>query len=169
MTALRIRVAEKADIAPLDALLARSYPRLLAADYPPSVLVTAIPRIAQAQPALVTCGTYFVAFQGPTLVGGGGWTQQVPGGAGPARARVGHIRHFATDVKATRSGVGRALMDRVLATARRSGIQQMECMSTRTAVPFYQNAGFALGEEVDIPLSPGITFPALRMSRRLDA
>ncbi len=45
---LIIRPGRAGDIAPLDALLARSYPRLLAKDYPPSVLVTAIPRIVKA-------------------------------------------------------------------------------------------------------------------------
>ena len=64
MSDLTIRPGRTEDIAPLDALLARSYPRLLAADYPPSVLVTAIPRISRAQPRLVTSGTYFVALRG---------------------------------------------------------------------------------------------------------
>ena len=50
-----------ADLAAVDALLARSYPRLLAADYPPSVLVTALPLISRARPELLAVGTYWVA------------------------------------------------------------------------------------------------------------
>lgn len=165
MAELSIRPGTAADIAPLDALLARSYPRLLAPDYPPSVLVTAIPRIAHAQPALVTCGTYFVALRGQTLVGGGGWTRAVPGGAGRARREVGHIRHFTTDVNAVRRGVGRALITRVLQTAAAAGIRRLECMSTRTAVPFYESAGFDVEGHAEVTLDAGITFPAVRMSR----
>ena len=49
---IRVRPAERSDMAAVDALLARSYPRLLKPDYPPSVLVTALPLISRAQPAL---------------------------------------------------------------------------------------------------------------------
>ena len=46
--ALTLRLSIRADLAAVDALLAHSYPRLLAADYPPSVLVTALPIISRA-------------------------------------------------------------------------------------------------------------------------
>lgn len=167
MSDLTIRPGRAEDIAPLDALLARSYPRLLAADYPPSVLVTAIPRISKAQPRLVTSGTYFVALRGDVLIGGGGWTRALPGDGGAGEPGTGHIRHFATDVNALRSGVGRALMDRVLEDALGQDVRRMECFSTRTAVAFYRACGFDVLQEVDIDLAPGITFPALHMLRDL--
>ena len=53
---LTLRHATPSDLAAVDALLARSYPRLLAADYPPSVLVTAVPIIARARPELLASG-----------------------------------------------------------------------------------------------------------------
>ncbi len=165
MTDLIIRPGRAEDIAPLDALLARSYPRLLAADYPPSVLVTAIPRIARAQPWLVTSRTYFVALRSDVLMGGGGWTRALPGDGGAGESGTGHIRHFATDVAAVRTGVGRALMDRVLEDARANDVRTMECFSTRTAVPFYRASGFEVLQQVDIDLAPGISFPALHMQR----
>ncbi len=167
MTQLTIRPGTAADIAPLDALLSRSYPRLLAADYPPSILVTAIPRISRAQPRLVTSGTYFVALRGDEVIGGGGWTRALPGDGGVGESGVGHIRHFATDVDAVRSGVGRALMGRVLQSAGDAGIARLECFSTRTAVPFYRACGFETLQDVDIDLAPGITFPAVHMQRAL--
>ena len=55
-----IRPSTLSDLAAVDALLARTYPKLLKADYPPSVLVTALPLISRAQPKLLTCGTYYV-------------------------------------------------------------------------------------------------------------
>jgi len=164
---LIIRPGRAGDIAPLDALLARSYPRLLAKDYPPSVLVTAIPRIVKAQPNLVTCGTYFVALRNGVLLGGGGWTGGAPGTGVRGPSRLGHIRHFATDVDAVRQGVGRALMERVFETAVAAGVQTLACLSTRTAVPFYRGAGFRGDEEVEVQLDAGITFPAIRMSKAL--
>lgn len=46
---LILRPATLDDLAAVDRLLADSYPRLLAADYAPSVLVTALPIISRAQ------------------------------------------------------------------------------------------------------------------------
>jgi GNAT superfamily N-acetyltransferase len=80
---------------------------------------------------------------------------------------VGHIRHFATDVGAVRTGVGRALLARVLQTATAAGIRRLECLSTRTAVAFYQDAGFVIEGPAEVALDAGITFPAISMSRRL--
>jgi len=167
MAPLIIRPGTMEEIAPLDALMARSYPRLLADDYPPSVLVTAIPRISRAQPRLVTCGTYFVALRDDVLLGGGGWTRALPGGAGRGHQQDGHIRHFATAVEAVRQGVGSALMARVLETARVAGVRRMHCYSTRTAVPFYESAGFEEVGDMEVTLDAGITFPAVRMVRGL--
>lgn len=167
MADIVIRPSRAEDIAPLDALLARSYPRLLAADYPPSILVTAIPRIVKAQPALVTCGTYFVAERDGVLLGAGGWTRGAPGTGLRGAPRLGHVRHFATDVDAVRHGVGTALIGRVFETAAAAGVQALACLSTRTAAPFYRHAGFRGDEEVDITLDAGITFPAIRMAKAL--
>ena len=50
---MRIRTARPDDLAALDALLAASYPRQLREDDPPSVMVTALPLIAPAQPGLL--------------------------------------------------------------------------------------------------------------------
>ena len=162
-----IRPATRADIAAVDALLARSYPRLLKADYPASVLVTAIPAIARAQPGLVTCGTYFVAEEEGAILGAGGWTAAIPGrgGAEPGRANV---RHVVTDDRQVRRGVGRALLTRVFDTARAAGMTWMHCTATRTAVPFYAALGFETLGPVTIRVGPaGIAFPAVEMRRDL--
>ena len=164
---VRIRTATAADIAAVDALLARSYPRLLARDYAPSVLVTAIPAMARAQPALVTSGTYFVAEDAGAVIGAGGWTAAFPGGghAEPGRANV---RHVVTDDRRMRQGVGRALMGHVCDTARAAGMTWMHCMATLTAVPFYTALGFTTLGPITVPLGPArIAFPAVAMRRDL--
>ena len=164
--ALTLRTAEPGDLAALDLLFQRSYTRLLKADYPPSVLVTAVPIIARAQPALLASGSFFVVEDGTGIVGAGGWTMQAPG-ARPGARGVGHVRHVATDPGALRRGVGRMLMEHVLLHAKASGIAQMRCQSTRTAVPFYSAMGFQTLGEIVVPLRGGIDFPAVAMERML--
>jgi GNAT superfamily N-acetyltransferase len=164
---LILRRARPADLSAVDVLLSRSYPRLLAADYPPSVLVLAVPRIARAQPALLASGTYFLAEDGAgRVVGAGGWTPAAPGragGLGRMEQRIGHVRHVATDPDMVRQGVGRQLMTRVMQDARAVGVEVLECASTRTAVPFYAALGFRTLGDLVVSLGPGVEFAAVRM------
>ncbi|MCY4334682.1 MAG: GNAT family N-acetyltransferase [Litoreibacter sp.] len=155
-----IRPTSKRDIAAVDELLARSYPALLKADYPPSVLVTALPLISRAQPRLVTCGTYFGVFDGEQLVGAGGWTYD-----SKRRGPVASIRHVVTDHERVRQGIGRALMDHILKTAQAGGVREMRCQATFTAVPYYRAMGFVGDQQIEVPLQPGIGFPAVLMRR----
>ncbi len=156
-----VRASVKADLPAVDALLARSYPRLLKADYPPSVLVTALPIISRARPELIGCGTYYVVEEEGQILGAGGWTLD------RMRADKGHIRHVVSDDRALRRGVGRAILNLAIETARQSGVVELECASTLTAVPFYAAMGFEREADMDIPLAPGIHFPAVRMQKFL--
>ena len=76
---LTLRAAKLADIGQVDDLLARSYPRLLRPDYPPSMLVLALPLITKAQPGLLRSGRYFVVEDGDRVVAAGGWTETEDG------------------------------------------------------------------------------------------
>ncbi len=163
---IAIRPSLPADLAAIDALLARSYPVLLKPDYPPSVLVTALPLIARANPALVGSGRYYVADEAGAILAAGGWSTGDPFG-GAARPGLAHIRHVVTDHRRLREGIGRALMQRVLSEAAADGATGAECLSTRTAVPFYQALGFAPLGPLDVQLRPGIVFPSILMRRPL--
>jgi GNAT superfamily N-acetyltransferase len=166
---LTVRVAGAADLSAIDALLARAYPRLLKADYPPSTLVLAVPLISRANPRLIASGNYYVVEEEGTVVGAGGWTRSAPAGRPrrvPPRA-TGHVRHVVTDDTRTRRGIGRALMTRILDEARADGVRVLECLSTRTAVPFYAACGFTELGPVDVALAPGIEFAAVHMARRI--
>ena len=168
---LTIRVARPSDLSAVDLLLARSYPRLLRADYPPSVMVLALPIIARARPDLLASGRYYLAFGADgVLLGAGGWSSSAPTQsdlpeAGLRTGGVGHVRHVATDPAAVRQGVGRAVMTAVFDAAIRASVPRMECLSTRTAVPFYASLGFQAIGAVDVPLRAGIVFPAVQMTR----
>jgi GNAT superfamily N-acetyltransferase len=160
---ISLRRASPADLAAVDRLLSRSYPRLLAHDYPPSTLVLAVPRFARAQPELLASGRYFVAEDtAGRVLAAGGWSRRGPSG-GPVSETTGHVRHVATDPAVVRQGVGRALMGRVMQDARGAGMQWLDCLSTRTAVPFYRALGFRDVHPVDLQLGAGIVFPAMRM------
>ena len=154
---ITVRPSTKADLAAVDSLLARSYPKLLKADYAPSVLVTALPIISRARPELIACGTYYVGEDNDQVLGAGGWTRD------RVRADKGHIRHVVTDDRALRRGIGRAILGHTIETARRAGVIELECASTLTAVPFYASVGFEAEENIVIELAPGIRFPAVRM------
>ncbi|MCP3970349.1 MAG: GNAT family N-acetyltransferase [Rhodobacteraceae bacterium] len=164
--ALTIRTATEDDTAEIDALLGRSYPKLLQPDYPPSVLVTALPLISRAQPQLIRSGSYFVAVRGGVILGAGGWSMESEfrrRGTG----RVASVRHVVTDADCTRQGVATRLFHHIFETTRQAGVISLDCMSTRTAVPFYRAMGFDVIGEHDLELRPGISFPAIRMQRML--
>lgn len=160
---LSLRRASPEDLSAVDRLLSRSYPRLLAADYPPSIMVLAVPRLVRARPELLASGRYFLAEDGDgRLLAAGGWSRGRPAGGGSV-GDMGHVRHVATDPSAVRQGVGRALMGRVMQDARAAGIIWLDCLSTRTAVVFYSALGFRVLHPVEVPLAAGIAFPAVRM------
>lgn len=160
---ITLRRAAPSDLAGVDRLLMRSYPRLLAADYPPSTLVLAVPRFARAQPELLASGRYFVAedAQGRILAAGG-WSRQSPS-RGAVAETTGHVRHVATDPDAVRQGLGRMVMERVMQEAREAEVRWLDCLSTRTAVPFYRSLKFRAMNAQELVLGPGITFPVMRM------
>jgi GNAT superfamily N-acetyltransferase len=164
---ITIRPTSQRDLVAVDALLAASYPVLLKPDYPPSVLVTALPLISRARPDLLRSGTYYMAEDGEgRALAAGGWTHGAPQG-GVGLPEVGHVRHVVTHPAMTRRGLAAAIMTRCLAEALAGGVQRMVCQSTRTAVPFYTKMGFRTRGEIEIVLRPGITFPAVEMVREL--
>jgi len=161
MANFTLRPATPADTAAVDALLQRTYPRLLKADYPPSVLVAAIPAMTRARPQLMSCGTYYLAVEDGQVLGAGGWTPD------RKRAGWGDIRHVVTDDRQLRRGIGRAIMEHSFETARAAGITQMECWATLTAEPFYASVGFERIGPMTVQLQGAIDFPAIRMQRAL--
>ncbi len=163
---MTVRTARKADLMHIDALFARSYPALLKDAYPPSLLVTVIPLIAKAQPALVATGTFYVVEEGNRIRGAGGWTSAPPPGRRAARG-LAHVRHVVTDHREVRRGIGQALMAHIFDTARQAGQVRMECLSTLMAVPFYAACGFEEIGPLTIAFRPGIDFPTVLMARDL--
>jgi GNAT superfamily N-acetyltransferase len=159
---ITLRSSTGRDYEAIDAMLSRSYPKLLKNDYAPSVMVTAVPLISRANPALVRSGTYYVAETSDgQIIGAGGWTLS-PQGRGAAE-----VRHLVVDWRHQRQGIGRRLMMGIFAEAQLQGIRRIEARATRTAVAFYEAMGFDSLGQVLVPLRPGIDFPAVAMRRFL--
>lgn len=161
-----LRRATEADIGALDRLFQRSYMRLLAADYPPSTLVTIVPVIGRAQPALLRSGLFHVVESASRIVGAGGWSPGAPGGR-RGQHGVGHVRHFATDPVFARRGVGRLLLGHIRLEAKAAGMTALHCQSTLSAVPFYEAMGFVRQGPVTVRLAGGMDFKAEFMIAQL--
>jgi GNAT superfamily N-acetyltransferase len=159
---ITLRSSTGRDFEAIDAMLARSYPKLLKDDYAPSVMVTAVPLISRANPSLVRSGTYYVAETADgEIIGAGGWALS-EGARG-----VAEVRHLVVDWRQQRRGIGRRLMMGIFAEAQSQGVSRLEAQATRTAVAFYGAMGFENLGQVVVPLRPGIAFPAVRMRRFL--
>lgn len=157
-----LRTSTASDVSAIDRLLSQSYARLLKADYPPSVQVTAIPIISRANPSLISSGTYYVAVTPEDeIIGAGGWTRSIK------KAEMADVRHIVTDYRHVRRGIARRIMMGVISEARRAGVTRLDCLATRTAQPFYDAMGFDTLGQITVGLRPGIDFPTIRMQRTL--
>jgi GNAT superfamily N-acetyltransferase len=160
---ITLRASNGHDLDAVDAMLSRTYPKILKNDYAPSVMVTAVPIISRANPALLRSGTYYVAEDSRgAILGAGGWT--LKGKTGEAAAEV---RHLVVDWRVQRRGLGRRLMMGVFAEAKRFGIGRLDAQATLSAAAFYEAMGFEALARVNVPLRPGIEFPAVMMRRFL--
>jgi GNAT superfamily N-acetyltransferase len=121
--------------------------------------------MARAQPGLLASGRYFLVEENGQVLGAGGWSAEEPRGRS-AIPGVAHVRHVATDARATRRGVGRLLMERVFDEASAAGMRQLLCLSTLTAVPFYEALGFRASSPLTLRIN-GVPFPVVEMMRPL--
>ena len=158
---MHIRPATLDDDTAASRVLAAAYSTLLKPDYDAETLARIVPLISKAKPELLASGTWFVAEIGGKVVACGGWTPDKPG-SGTVVPGLGHIRHVAADPAFTRRGIAGALLRHAIAGARAAGATRLECLSTRTAVPFYAANGFVVRREIDLQIA-SIPFPSVDM------
>lgn len=165
-TFYEIRPARPNDADAISAMMHASYGELLKPDYNPRILTKALPRISTARPELLASGTYYVAERLGTgeILGSGGWTDISPT-RGLGAAGEGHMRHLAVHPDVLQQGIGRALAEVSLASARALGVTCLRCMSTLTAEPFYQAMGFGRLQNIELTLEPGLFFPTVEMRK----
>lgn len=135
--------------------------------YDEEVLAPALELMTQANPSLLSSGTYYVAeLTSGLLVGCGGWTPERPG-TKSVEPGLGHLRHFAVHPDWTRRGIGRALIEACDRSARAAGVMTFECYSSLNAERFYRALGFVRIREMNMELKPPVVLPGVLMRRNL--
>jgi GNAT superfamily N-acetyltransferase len=174
----RIRRASADDIPELERLVERSVLGLQARDYDGRVLNSALHSgLLMPDPRLISDGTYYVAEMGGRIVGAGGWSRRrnIINGAPEAddlldpATEAAKIRAFYVHPERARTGIGSRLLRACEEAARRAGFRRLELISTLTGVPLYAARGWQAHEPLRIPLPDGQTYPAIRMTKTVEA
>lgn len=176
-----LRPALFGDVAELEALIAVSARTLLAPWYSPEQIDAAVGSVFAVDTQLIDDGTYFVATQGPIIVGCGGWsrrktlfgadrghTSDVESALDPARDPA-RIRAFFVHPECARRGIGAALMRHCERAADDAGFKTMELVATLAGQLLYAAFGFTSVEHFEIPLRSMLTMPVVRMSKHIAA
>jgi GNAT superfamily N-acetyltransferase len=149
---------------PLDGLLQRAYSTLLASAYARECLAAALPYLTDANPLLLSCGTYYVVEgeDSKSLLGCGGWTRERPD-TNDITSGVAHLRHFATEPAAARIGIGRAIYHECAVAAERAGARVFEACSSLNAELFYRSLGLVSVRRAELTLARGVALPVVIM------
>lgn len=172
------RIATLDDLADIEALMAVSMARLLPEVLDP-VQVERSSSSMGLDTLLVKDGTYFLVFEGETLVGCGGWSRRrtLFGGnhkvgrddslADP-QTEPAKIRAMYTHPDHVRKGVGSYLIALGEAAARAEGFSAMELGSTASGLMLYERCGFVVIEDVSERYEDGVKVPTIRMRKDLE-
>jgi GNAT superfamily N-acetyltransferase len=169
------RVATIADIAELQALIARSVRELGAAYYTTAQIEAALIAVFGVDTQLIADRTYYVIDgpAGPIAAGGWSYRRTLYGGdqmksevdpkldpsTEPAR-----IRAFFVHPEWARRGLARTLYRECASEALTLGFRAFELMATLPGEPLYTALGFSAVERVAIPVGGGIELPLVRMT-----
>ena len=177
--AFALRPARLEDVAELESLIAVSARTLLAPWYSPAQIDAAVGSVFAVDTQLIDDGTYFVAAQGPIIVGCGGWsrrktlfgadrghTSEAESALDPALDPA-RIRAFFVRPECARRGIGAALMRHCEQAAADAGFKTMELVATLAGQPLYAASGFAAVEHFEIPLGRTLTMPVVRMRKNI--
>jgi GNAT superfamily N-acetyltransferase len=179
--AFALRVAERHDIAALEALIPLSTQELQAPYYSPAQISSALGTVFAVDRQLVADGTYFVVEDAGAIVGCGGWSKRktlfggdqgrhasedalLDPGREPAR-----IRAFFVHPRWARRGIGRLILRECERAAAVAGFSSLELVATLAGVPLYAAGGFGAVEHFEIALASGERMPVVRMSKAVGA
>ena len=169
-----LRLAQHADIAALQELIALSG-RALSAGFYSSSQADAITRhVFGVDSQLIDDQTYFVFEDEGRIVACGGWSKRrtLFGGdkakSGPdplldPATESARIRAFFVDPSMARRGLGRKLMDTCIAASQSAGFSSLELVATLPGEPLYLACGFSILERFDLDLPGNIRVPVSRM------
>jgi GNAT superfamily N-acetyltransferase len=172
--AFSIRFARKEDIPTLEVLIPLSVRALQASFYSPAQMEAALGTVFGVDRQLINDGTYFIVEHAGHVVGCGGWSRRraVFGGdharsAEDAALDPAHeparIRAFFVHPDWARRGIGRTLLTACESAICSAGFRDAVLVATLAGEPLYASFGYSVVERYEIPLSEGLTLPAVRM------
>lgn len=155
------------DVEGIGELLSAGYATALAQDYHPNVLKAALPVIGAPKPSLICSGSYFVADSGQgNFLGCGGWSWNGPVG-GVAPRDTAHLRHIVVAPGSAGRGLGRLLVDHIIASAQGEGVRRLLCIASISSAGFYERLGFQRRGDVALTLGAGLSFPAVHFEIKI--
>jgi len=173
----RLRPATLDDVPALHELIARSIHGLGTADYTREQIDAALQGAFGVDTALIRDGTYFVAEGSDgAIVACGGWSRRRTLFGSDSRnerdeswldpgADAAKIRAFFVDPGHARHGLGRAMLERSEADARRAGFRSFEMMATLPGQRLYERCGYLADPAIDYPLPGGLTIRFVPMRK----
>jgi N-acetylglutamate synthase-like GNAT family acetyltransferase len=174
---LTIRCATEADIAAMQALIARSAIQLSATFYTPEQAQSLLTHVFGVDTQLILDQTYFVIEEQGSMLACGGWSKRKTLFGGD-QAKQGEdslldpavdaarIRAFFVAPSAARRGLGSLLLRHCTEQAQAAGFHSLELVATMPGVPLYRARGFTELEQFELHLPGGIDAPVCRMQKK---
>ena len=171
--AFSIRLAREDDIPALEVLIPLSVRVLQAPYYSSAQMEAALGPIFAVDRQLISDGTYFVVEHSGQIVGCGGWSRHSAvcgdGCAHPEDSALdpahdpARIRAFFVHPDWARRGIGRSILSACESALCAAGFRDAILVATLAGEPLYASFGYSVAERYEIPLSGGLTLPAVRM------
>jgi GNAT superfamily N-acetyltransferase len=174
-----LRLAKGTDIPALEELIPLSVRSLHAPYYSSAQMEAALGPVFGVDRQLIHDGTYFIVEQDGQMVGCGGWSKRKSLFGGdhgrdkpeddlldPARDAA-RIRAFFVHPAWARCGIGRNILVACETAILAAGFRNIELVATLAGEPLYASFAYTVVERCQIPLSNGLTLPAVRMTKHL--
>ncbi len=173
------RVARRADIEQISALMRASVLEIFPRFYEPHQTASAALYIARLDVQLVADGTYFVHEREPgEIVACGGWSRRgkLHAGAGDApgddrlldpRTEPARVRAMFVRGDWTRRGLGRAILESCERAARAEGFHRLALMATLPGEQLYRAFGFRETARPLLTLDDGVQVEGVAMERAI--
>jgi GNAT superfamily N-acetyltransferase len=174
-----LRIATPADANAIETLMKTSAAGLFPAFYAEQQVASGIRYVAEADPTLLSDGTYYVLEVGGELVACGGWSRRARPYTGSGESasddrlldpatEAAHVRAMFTRPDWTRRGLGRRILSECERAAAGEGFSRLDLIATLSGVPLYEAYGFeASGSEFEISLTDGVLMTCLPMSKAI--
>ena len=173
-----LRLASRADIPALEALIARSARGLSLDDYRAAQIEGALRGAFGIDSQLLEDATYFAAEENGALAGCGGWSYRATLFGGDARAgrdaslldprtQAAKIRAFFVEPSKARRGIGSLLLERCEREAKARGFSRVELMATLPGARLYAARGYFGRDAVRYDLGNGESIEFIPMQKEL--